>query len=270
MNTDLLTYCRNMKMSYSYKPVLILALLDHQGHVTLDEAAEYFRRFYNRRLGLGLVAERSDSIFSTMNCRFEDIRQNIRSNPVSALLNSSNLFSFDGETLSLKNLLTPSERDAVKDACNERLTKYYDALKAPDIICFSRPDDAFGFMSNDFPSMFTLHDRAFQTVTEYIRFRKNVMAQSTVPLRLKGEMWNGQRQLVAYQAIMAKFTQNRGIKDDLLDTGHAIIGACLDLDTVWGNGLTIDDCNADNISQWRGHNLLGYTLMWARSALRCG
>ena len=38
-NADLISYCRKMSMSYSYKPVLIMALVDHHGSISIDEAA---------------------------------------------------------------------------------------------------------------------------------------------------------------------------------------------------------------------------------------
>ena len=270
MNTDLLTYCQNMSMSYSYKPVLILALLNGHGHVTLDEAVDFFRRYYSRRLELGLIAERSNSIFSLLNCTMEEMRQNIRANPVKALLNTSNLFSFDGYTMSIKTPLTADDIVAISSACHERLTRYYTALKPSNIICFSKPDGTFGFMSNDYPSVFSLHGEDFSTVSNYLEFRKVQIIGNNLSPDLGGSLWEGQRQLIAYQAIMAKFTQNRRIKADLLDTGTSVIAACLQQDTVWGNGLAIDDSNTEDINRWHGLNLLGFTLMHVRNVLWCG
>jgi hypothetical protein len=56
----LLEYCRTMKMSYSYKPVLILALLHtgKNGTVAIEKAAQYFYDFYEERRRQGLPAEK--------------------------------------------------------------------------------------------------------------------------------------------------------------------------------------------------------------------
>jgi hypothetical protein len=90
---SILDYCEKMSMSYSYKPVLILALTSNDGQVTLDEAAAYFLRFYSLRLEQGQIAERTNSIYSNLKCTYEQIKQNIQSNPVKALTSSSDFFA---------------------------------------------------------------------------------------------------------------------------------------------------------------------------------
>ena len=79
--------------------------------------------------------------------------------------------------------------------------------------------------------------------------------------------WEGQRQIVAYKGLLAKFVQNDNLSTALLDTGSATIVACLPDDPVWGNGLQISDSRVNNSEAWQGKNLLGYTLMQVRSAL---
>ena len=53
MYGSLIEYCEKMSMSYSYKPVLILGLIQNQGSITLAEAASYFLQFYSKRLEQG-------------------------------------------------------------------------------------------------------------------------------------------------------------------------------------------------------------------------
>ena len=60
-------------MSYSYKPVLIMAIVEHGGVLRIDEAVDYFIKYYGQRLSEGLIAERADSIFSTLRCMREKI-----------------------------------------------------------------------------------------------------------------------------------------------------------------------------------------------------
>lgn len=53
-------------MSYSYKLVLILSLIQGNGGITLDEAASFFLKFYSTRLELGLIAENATQSIATL------------------------------------------------------------------------------------------------------------------------------------------------------------------------------------------------------------
>jgi len=58
---------RQMDMSYSYKPVLIKAILAHAdkaGCIRLSDIVAYFKEFYEGRRSAGLTVEKSNSIFS--------------------------------------------------------------------------------------------------------------------------------------------------------------------------------------------------------------
>ncbi len=293
---SLYDYCERMSMSYSYKPVLILALLSNDGRVSLDDAANYFLDFYGKRLELGLVAEKPNSIYSNLKCTFELVKQNIRTNPVKALLNSSNLFAYEKKNEILEivpscwNSLSTSDKECVASICNERLEKYFAVVtreRLSDITCFSRPQDVNGFLSNDYLSRFSLHGESFISVSQYLLFRqallagdenrkKQIMSQNTsdsistlkvyLPTELK-TLWTGQMQIIAYQALITKFAQDEKLGIALLDTGSSIIAACLSRDTIWGNGLEPFDPAVTNVSLWPGQNLLGYSLMQVRNML---
>lgn len=90
----LVEYCYKTNMSYSYKPVLIMALVEYGGKIHISDAVDYFVQYYARRLSLGLIAERTNSIYSNLNCSLEQIANNIKNNPVKALLNSD-YFEYD-------------------------------------------------------------------------------------------------------------------------------------------------------------------------------
>src|SRR5699024_11433588 len=66
--TDLfLDMVRQMDMSYSYKPVLLKAVLlfaDDKGRVKLSDIVTYFREFYEARRAAGLVVEKANSIYA--------------------------------------------------------------------------------------------------------------------------------------------------------------------------------------------------------------
>ena len=43
---------------------------------------------------------------------------------------------------------------------------------------------------------------------------------------------------------------------------------CAVRDRIWGIGLAMHDPERLNVAQWKGQNLLGYTLMLVRDKLR--
>ena len=80
-------------------------------------------------------------------------------------------------------------------------------------------------------------------------------------------LWNGIRQIVAYQGLLAKFMQNPDLKEQLKATGETILAECAVRDRIWGIGLSMHDPNRLNPRKWQGQNLLGYTLMMVREQL---
>ena len=45
-------------MSYSYKPVLIMAIVEHGGVLRIDEAVDYFIKYYGQRnVGLSMILD---------------------------------------------------------------------------------------------------------------------------------------------------------------------------------------------------------------------
>lgn len=287
----LLHYCLKMSMSYSYKPVLIMSLLENDGMITMNQAANYFAAFYGSRLAHGLIAEKSNSIYSNLNCSLDIVRQNIISNPVKALTNSSPLFRYNARKCILEierttwRSLTTDDINKVYDVCHERLDRYYINLSKRNLCLFQEPEGENGFLSNDFECPFVFSGNTFINMTQYMSYRKaqtlgldnksrqllkltnlNSITEVYNDLdALHSFLWNGQQQLVAYQGLISKFTQNDEIATELLNTGSSLIVACLPTDPIWGIGLDVHNADVTNIENWRGSNLLGYSLMQARN-----
>ena len=80
-------------------------------------------------------------------------------------------------------------------------------------------------------------------------------------------IWNGIRQIVVYEGLVAKFSQNEELKKQLKETKTAILAECAVKDLIWGIGLSMKDLKRFDITQWRGQNLLGYALMEVRKRL---
>lgn len=80
-------------------------------------------------------------------------------------------------------------------------------------------------------------------------------------------IWNGIRQIVIYNGLLEKFSQNEELKKRLLSTENKFLAECAVQDKIWGIGLSMDDERRFDISQWQGQNLLGFALMRVRNDL---
>ena len=76
--------------------------------------------------------------------------------------------------------------------------------------------------------------------------------------------WNGKRQILVYEGLLAKFEQNEDLKAQLKSTGDAILAECAVKDRIWGIGLSMKDPDRLDVKKWHGTNLLGYALMIVR------
>lgn len=156
-----------------------------------------------------------------------------------------------------------------------------------NIICFHNPDEDNGYLSNWYPSHFTANGVAFSSMEQFMMYRKAICFNDEVAAvqilstsnaaRIKAlgrqvvnydeSMWNGIRQIVVYEGLTAKFSQNDGLKAKLKATGNAVLVECAVKDRIWGIGLSMNDPDRLNKAKWNGQNLLGYALMMVREYL---
>lgn len=154
------------------------------------------------------------------------------------------------------------------------------------IVCFHNPDEDNGFMSNWYLSRFVVDDIAFSSVEQFMMYRKavcfcdepaaeQILATDDVArIKTLGRLvsnydegpWNGVRQIVVYEGLLAKFSQNDDLRGRLKATGDSVLAECAVQDKIWGTGLSMKDPNRFDQSRWKGQNLLGYTLMMVRAA----
>jgi len=122
-----------MKMSYSYKPVLILALLhagDKNGVLTVNKAAQYFRTFYNERRSKGLQAEKKKCIYQKVDITDQQIEENIISNPVKVLVESGFFFYNEKDEVfsiapDIWSVLDKKHKAMLTRICNQKLEEYF-------------------------------------------------------------------------------------------------------------------------------------------------
>ena len=152
------------------------------------------------------------------------------------------------------------------------------------VICFHNPDEENGFLSNWYLSNFSVGGTDFTSMEQFMMYQKavcfhdNVIAEQILATQDVAHMkelgrlisgynesiWNGIRQIIVYEGLLAKFSQNDALRKKLKDTQDAILAECAVKDCIWGIGRSMNDPQRMNLEQWKGQNLLGYTLMMVR------
>lgn len=122
-----------MDMSYSYKPVLLKAILkyaDASGRVKISDIVSYFRNFYEARRTAGLKVEKTNSIFAKGGYTDKEAERNILSNPFKRFEDMNmmrhtktlGIVEVDG---TVWKKLTAEEKERIEQICDEKITAYY-------------------------------------------------------------------------------------------------------------------------------------------------
>lgn len=155
------------------------------------------------------------------------------------------------------------------------------------IICFHNPNEDNGYLSNWYLSKFTIDNVTFSSMEQYMMYRKavcfhdesvaaqilatedvaEIKALGRVVSNYDESLWNGIRQIVVYEGLLAKFLQNNKLKEKIKVTGNAVLAECAVKDRIWGIGLSMKDPDRFDKTKWKGQNLLGYALMMVRESL---
>ena len=155
------------------------------------------------------------------------------------------------------------------------------------ILCFHNPNEENGYLSNWYPSKFTVNDVDFSSMEQYMMYKKAVCfgdkdmankilaTDDVAEIKAFGRLvanysesyWNGVRQIVVFEGLTAKFSQNEDLKAKLKATDNSILAECAVKDRIWGIGLSMNNPDRLQIDKWKGQNLLGYALMMVRERL---
>ena len=155
------------------------------------------------------------------------------------------------------------------------------------IVCFHNPNEENGYLSNWYPSKFTVNDVDFSSMEQYMMYKKAVCfgdkdmankilaTDDVAEIKAFGRLvanynesyWNGVRQIVVFEGLTAKFSQNEDLKAKLKATDNSILAECAVKDRIWGIGLSMNNPDRLQIYKWKGQNRLGYALMMVRERL---
>lgn len=156
------------------------------------------------------------------------------------------------------------------------------------VICFHNPDEINGYLSNWYLSDFSVDGILYSSMEQYMMYQKALLFQDieiakqilntsnvgkikTLGRSVKNYediIWNGMRQIIVYQGLLQKFQQNAELKEKLLATQEHLLAECAVQDKIWGIGLSMKDERRLHLDKWQGQNLLGFSLMRVRSALK--
>ena len=156
-----------------------------------------------------------------------------------------------------------------------------------NIVCFHNPNEENGYLSNWYLSEFECDGIRFSSMEQYMMYQKalvfgnkkianEILKTNDVSVikqlgrqvsNYDESIWNGIRQIVVYEGLFAKFSQNDDLMNKLKSTGNAVLAECAVKDHIWGIGLSMKDPNRLIKDKWNGQNLLGYSLMMVRKHL---
>lgn len=127
---------RQMDMSYSYKPVLIKAILlyaDDKGRIKLDDIVSYFRSYYEGRRAAGLVVEKKNSIFAKGGYTDKEAERNILANPFKRfedmqMLRHTKTLGIVQVDDAVWKKLTKEEKAEIERICDQKLAGYFDRM----------------------------------------------------------------------------------------------------------------------------------------------
>lgn len=155
------------------------------------------------------------------------------------------------------------------------------------IVCFHNPHEENGYLSNWYPSKFTKDGVTFSSMEQYMMYKKavcfgdkdtadkilvtddvaEIKALGRLVTNYKESCWNGVRQILVFEGLLAKFSQNEDLQKQLKATENRVLAECAVKDRIWGIGLSMKDPDRFEMDKWKGQNLLGYALMLVRERL---
>ncbi|MFA9399120.1 MAG: DEAD/DEAH box helicase, partial [Clostridiaceae bacterium] len=133
MKDKFMEMVRTMDMSYSYKPVLLKAMLectDDKGQVKLNNVIDYFIDFYEDRKKRGLEAEKKKCIYNNEIIYRKEVERNILSNPFKRFedmrfMEKCKDIEYIRFNQNIWRKLGREDKVWIEEWCDERIRRYY-------------------------------------------------------------------------------------------------------------------------------------------------
>lgn len=126
-------FVEKMDMSYSYKPVLLMGMLeetDEKGKVLIEDLIDYFTDFYEGRKKKGLKVEKERSLFNKESYTRAEVKRNIFSNPFKRFedmrfMKKSKDIEYVEFNQHVWKKLSVEEKHWIVEICEKKLEEYY-------------------------------------------------------------------------------------------------------------------------------------------------
>ena len=82
------------------------------------------------------------------------------------------------------------------------------------------------------------------------------------------EKWDSVCLGIVYKGNFAKFTQNPDLAEELIATGDRLLVEASPYDRLWGIGMREEDPGVEDPSNWKGLNLLGWSITLVKQQLK--
>lgn len=154
-------------------------------------------------------------------------------------------------------------------------------------VFFHNPNEENAYLSNWYYSKFKVNGTEYTSMEQYMMHQKALLFKDieiaeqimktdnfgkikALGRKVRGfdtTTWDYHKREIIHQGVLEKFKQNTDLKEQLLNTGNAILAECAVNDKIWAIGLSMTNPKRFDITQWKGQNLLGEILMQVRSEL---
>jgi hypothetical protein len=136
MKSKFIEMVNTMDMSYSYKPVLLKAMLNHvddEGRVLVDDIVDYFIDFYESRKLEGQIVEKKNSIYIKDSYSKKDVERNIFANPFKRFedmrfMKRSKDLEYVEFNRHVYKTLSKDEQARIIKHCDNKLKEYYERI----------------------------------------------------------------------------------------------------------------------------------------------
>ena len=160
-------------------------------------------------------------------------------------------------------------------------------MSKQNVIGFWSEKNKYGFMSQWYPSKFTVDGNKFTSCEQWMMYQKAVLFKdiddAKLILKMKDpkeikkmgrkiknfneKLWDKNKFDIIYHGNLEKFTQDNELKEQLLATENKILAEASPYDKIYGIGMYPNDPDVQYPKRWKGENLLGQAIMKVREKI---